>query len=157
MESTNGRSERDCPVSHHIGDWFHAKPIADQEEALVPIIPQTERKHATESVDQTVYPPLAIPVNEHLGVRVTLEAMTVTFKLSSEIAKVVDGPVEDDGDVPFRAQHWLPTGIGQVEDREPTMSKDSVWPSLNALAVWPSTRERTHHTTYHFEGHHPVL
>src|SRR5262245_36549477 len=103
----------------------------------MPVVPQAKRVHTAQSLYKAIDSPVAVAVNKDLGIRVAFERMALVFELGTKLTKVVQGPVEDDSDAPVGAQHGLLTGVGHIEDRESTVTKDRAPPTFEALTIRP--------------------
>ncbi len=90
--------ERDSAVRVGVVDeGLFAQAIPGQEDAVLAGVPQGQGEHAPQMLE-AVDAVLLVGVDDGLGVRVGLEAMTAVLELLAEILEVVDLAVEDDAD-----------------------------------------------------------
>jgi hypothetical protein len=83
-------------------------------------VPEREREHAVEALDAGG-PPLAIGVQDHLGVGARVEDVAELLQVGHQLDVVVDLPVVGDP-IPLRAVvHRLTAALGEVDDREPAV------------------------------------
>jgi len=73
-----------------------AHAVAGQHPALSGGIPQGNRKHPPETLDEML-PLLLIEVHGDLGVRAGGEAVAPAFQVGAQLLKIIDLAVEDDG------------------------------------------------------------
>src|SRR5207247_1155414 len=83
-----------------------AEMVAGEEELAPPAVPQREREHAGDAVEQPSAP-LTPAVDQHFAVAVGHEAMTFGGELAPKLAKVVDLAIEDHGDVAIGGEERL--------------------------------------------------
>src|SRR6266480_1298318 len=70
-----------------------AEAVSRQEQALVARVPDREGEHAAQAMDDLA-PPVLISAQQHFGVGIAREAVTEPSELLSQLAKVVDFPIE---------------------------------------------------------------
>src|SRR5262249_22799869 len=100
-------------------EGLFAQPVARQEEPLVPAIPDSERKHAVDALDELISP-LEIGAQHHLGIASRRKEMTAGLKGALELLELVGLAVEDDGAI--LAKHGL-SAASDVEDRQAAVTQ----------------------------------
>src|SRR5574342_742125 len=91
------RTEDDAAIVETIMEWLLADSIPREKQSFLAAIPNGEGKHSAQPI-QTPNTILFIKVDNHLRVRVRLEAVTVFFQFGPQLAKIVDFTVEGDPD-----------------------------------------------------------
>ena len=82
---------------------------------------------------------------DHFGVAVREEAITLGFQFAPQFRIVVDAAVEGDGKAEFGVHHGLAGLLRQVDDREPPVPERRVTVNDEPGAVRPPRRDCIHH------------
>ena len=77
-------------------------------------------------------------MDENLGICLAVENTPGFFEFGSQITEIINGAVEYHCNRAVAAHHRLPSGVGQIEDRQAAVSENGRRPALDTLAVWPS-------------------
>src|ERR1700674_901567 len=110
------RPEQKALGAETIIKWLDAQPIAGDEQALLPRVPNSEGKHAPQMVD-AVLSVLFIEVNDGFGVTVGAIPMAACNQLLAQSQVVVDFTVECDPERTILVAEWLVSGR-KVDDAE---------------------------------------
>jgi hypothetical protein len=94
-----------------------AGPIAVQPQFTVPRIPQRDREHAVEVIDEA-FAPLEIRPQQHFGIRMGAERMAQFFEFAAEAQEAVYLAVEYDPGFVVVGKHGLHRHRIQVDDRQ---------------------------------------
>ena len=86
--------ERKPPPVGRVVERLHPEPVADEHEALPWCVPDRDREHPVEVVDE-VQTMLLVEMEDRLAVPGGLEPVTRALELGSQRAEVVDLSVED--------------------------------------------------------------
>jgi hypothetical protein len=137
------RGERDRPVRQaRPEERLLADAVAREDEPLAAGIPQREREHAAEPLDE-VDAVLLVQVRDHR--RVARAAHLVTGQLAAQLAEVVELAVEDGGHVARLIRHRL-AARRQVDHLQAPVPEDAAAELVDAALVWPAVDERGVHT-----------
>ena len=94
--------------------------IASQEQFLSEIVPDCERVHALECMDE-FSAAMGVEMQENFSVAIRLEPVAFRFEFLPKLAIVVDLAVEGDVETAVRARHRLGAAIGEIDDGQPPM------------------------------------
>ena len=72
---------------------------------------------------EAVLPPFHIRAEQDLGIRFRRELMALRVQTLPDLAEVVNLSIEDNPVLPVRGAHRLQSAIGEVQNREPTVSE----------------------------------
>src|SRR5262245_12519284 len=106
-----------------IEERFLPQPVSRKEQALARSIPESEREHPVQALEEPLRSPFLVRMNDDLGVGPRSEAMSGSPELVSQVIEVVDLAVEDDPDRPVLVAHGLVAGRRAVDDAEPSVGK----------------------------------
>jgi hypothetical protein len=119
------------------------RPVAREEEAPPPRVPQREREHPVEGRDSLV-PALLVEVQDDLAVAPASEAMAA-LELLAQLTEVVDLAVEDEPERAVLVRHRLPRGFAQVDDREAAVAEGDRGFDVEPLGIGPAVGHRARH------------
>src|SRR5262249_38885760 len=114
-----------------------AEKVSSQEENLALQVEHGKGKHADQA-RQAVGPPVHVSVQQHLGVRLRLEAAARAEQLIAQLEVVVDLAVVSDGVLTIRGSHRLPAGFGQIENGQSPVQEQRA-PGLPGNAPFAAT------------------
>src|SRR5207244_2656543 len=98
-----------------------AEAVAREEQALGARIPHREGELAAQ-VLHALRAPLLVGAQQHLGIGVALEAVTVALELGAQLAEVVDLAVESQREAGLGIAHRLARAV-RIDDREAPVSE----------------------------------
>ena len=104
--------------------------IARCQQAATLHVPQHEREHAAQAIEQPIAMAL-VQRDDDLAVAVRQESVAVLLELAAQLAVVVDLAVADQQDRAVGVVQRL-LAAGKVDDRQPAMSQ-----------AWPGRRDRS--------------
>ncbi len=136
--------ERDAIAVDVIVQGLLADPIARDEQAPPPSIPQRQCKHAAEAVE-AADAPFTIGGENDLSVGPGMENVAASFQLSAQFQEVVDFSVERDIQVAIRRRHGLAAGVRQIDDRQAAMAQTDGAVGPYAVAVGAAMRDEIAH------------
>ena len=90
---------------------------AVKSQFLAHVVPQRNRKHAVEMINELVTP-FAVGIEHHFGIRLGSERMTPALKLAAQPFKAVNFAVKYDPIASIRRKHRLICLISEVDVRE---------------------------------------
>ncbi len=102
---------------------FDAQPVAAEQHAAAVALGYGEREHPVQPIDELLTPPVVVRLEQHLGVAVREEPVTVPGELVAQGFVVVDAAVPGDRQPEVGVHHRLRTGLRQVDDLQPTMTE----------------------------------
>ena len=121
-----------------------AENVPRAEHTLVFGVPQHERKHAAQAIDQ-LRAVFLVAVDEHLGVGATVERVAFGLKLPPQLHKIVDLAVEYNDHAFVLVGHGLCACVGQVQDGQaPEPQRDAVV-CVHAAHVRAAVDDTVHH------------
>ena len=123
---------------------LHAEPVASEEQQILIGIVEREGEHAVQPGER-MRPPLPPGGEDHLGVALGEEDVTLGFELGPDLAEIVDLAIEADRDPPVGRQHRLRGGVGEVDDREAAMAEADPGRGPDAAAVGTAMGEHLRH------------
>src|SRR5690606_4330062 len=91
--------------------------IAKELEPPLSRIPDRDREHAVDPIDEAVAP-FEIGVQRDLGIGVGPKRAPAFLELLAQTAPAVDLAVERDPRLPVRREHRLPGGLAEIDDRQ---------------------------------------
>ncbi len=127
---------------HGVVQRLHAEAIAGGEQRPGPLVPEREREHPDEPIETRLAPAL-VGGEQHLGVAAGPEG--IAGELLSELAVVVDLPVEDEPRGPVGAGHRLRSGVGEIDDGETQVPQPDAVPQNDRLAIRTAVALRVEH------------
>ena len=101
---------------------FDADTIADEVQDALAFIPQREREHADESLDG-LDAPLLESGQDDFGVARAFERVPQRHQRRADVGVVVDLAVENHDEAPVLRRHGLVAALGEIDDRQPSMSQ----------------------------------
>ncbi len=110
------RSEHEDVLSPRPVQWFHAEPIAREQQASSLRIPEREREHSTEPV-HAVGAPFLVGVDDCFGVGSRAEGMAARLELAPQAGVVVDLAIEHDPHAAVFVRERLRPGA-QIHDAQ---------------------------------------
>ncbi len=96
--------------------------IAGQHETTLPRVPKSEGEHAAQGLDHG-RPAVAIELQQHLGVGMRAEPVTLGQQLRAQFGIVVDLTVERNRERAVVAVHRLGAEIGKLDDGQPPVGE----------------------------------
>ena len=127
-------------------DRLLAEAIAREEQPLAPRVPDGEREHPVDALRKR-FAPLLVPVDEHLGVAVAAEHVSVRNQLGAQMQVVVDLAVEGDPDGPVLVRHRLGAGRGEIDDRQAPVAERDGPVHVQAAPVGAAMRDDLRHAS----------
>ena len=140
------RGEDQTVLVRPVVERLDAEPVAREQQALAPLVPDPEGEDAAQVIHAGVAPFL-VGVEDHLRVGRRAEGVALGFELLAQLAEVVDLAVEAEPDAAVLVLHRLRALLGEIDDREaPVPERDApLGEPLRALAVGSTRRERGEH------------
>ncbi len=139
------QAARPIPVVHVAPvQRLDAESVPSQDDATRGGLGDREGEHALEVVDHPLTP-LAIALEDDLGVAVGEEPVAEADQLPTKLGIVVDAPVEGHRQAEFGVVHGLVPGAGQVDDRQPAMTERDASAGPGASAVGPAGHHAVRH------------
>ena len=128
-----------------------AEAVAGHEHPPRLLLPDHNGKHALEAL-QAIRAPGVIGLEHHLGVTVGAETVALGLQLLAQLAVVVDGAIEHDGQPQIGHHHGLMGLLRQIHDLQPAMAQPHPLMQLDAFAVGSPT----FHGSVHGRNESPV-
>src|SRR5882672_2708942 len=101
---------------------LYPEVIARKEQSPLVLIPYGEGEHPAQMFHHAL-PIFAPRVQQHLGVRVRAEQMSLRPQALSKLAIIVDFPVEDDPQPAVSCRHRLSGVFGEIDNGQPAMAQ----------------------------------
>ena len=118
------RRERERPVAEaRPQQRLLAEPVAREHEPSARRVPQRDREHAVEPLDEA-RPVLLVQVRDHRRVAAAAHLVTLLREVGAELREVVQLAVEDGDDVALLVRHRLVAEL-RVEHLQPLMAEDA--------------------------------
>ena len=127
------RGEAETAAISPVEERLLAAPVASEKERARSVIPDGNREHPAEPLHARC-PPALIGRQDHLGVGRGAEGSTGGDQFVSQFDVVIDFAVEYDREP--AAAHGLPTGLRQVDDRQPAVAQGDVLGCKGSAVVW---------------------
>ena len=137
------RAEHERAVVPRVVERLDAEVVAREEELAAAAVPQREREHAGEPVEQSA-PHAFQPWTSTSPSPCVREHVAGRRELAPQRAEVVDLAVEDDGDRAVGGHERLPAA-GEVDHRQPAMAESDRAVEVKAVGVGAAMRERRGH------------
>src|SRR5262249_2995921 len=118
-------------------------PIADEDERLARAVPQRDREHAPQVLDE-VGSVLLVEMDNDLGVGIRGEPVSPRLETGPQIPVVVDLAVEHDPDRAVLVGQRLMTA-DQVDDAEAAHPEANRAVGVDTLVVWSPVDDRLAH------------
>ncbi len=112
------RREREAAAIVVVIERLDAGPVAIELELSRARVPERDREHAVDLVDER-FAPLEVRVQHDLGVGIRPERMAALRELLAQLEIAVDLAVEDEPALAVRREHRLIRGGAQIDDRKP--------------------------------------
>src|SRR4051812_35799850 len=106
-------AEGQAPGVQRVVQRLLADAVAGQEEPPLPRVPYGQSEHAVQAMDQR-RASVFVEMGDGLGIALSREAVPGAFKLTAQLAVVVDLSVEDDGNRAVLVEDRLVAG-GQID------------------------------------------
>ena len=120
--------------------------IARRQQAATLRVPQHEREHAAQVIEQAIAIAL-VQRDDDFAVAVGQEAVAVALELAAQLAVVVDLAVADQPDRAVGVVQRL-LSAGQVDDRQPAVSERDERIVIDPFAVRPAMGQRIQHAPH---------
>lgn len=124
-----------------------ADAVADQQQLVRPRVPQRDREHPAQRVDEPVAA-LLVEVDDDFGVRSRPEAVAARRQVRAQRRVVVDLAVAHGDDIAVLRGDRLVAG-GEVDDREAAESQADAGGDVEAFAVRAAMAQRVRHAPEH--------
>ncbi len=111
--------EVQAAVLLHIIERLHAHPVAGDEKRSVALVPDREREHAAQSLEQALESPGLKTVRQHLGVRAAAKPVSRRLEFLPKFGMVIDLAVVDGPDRAVLARDGL-VSAGDIHYGEPS-------------------------------------
>jgi hypothetical protein len=122
---------------------FDSHPVPVEEEFSIPLVPQSDGKHAAKPLDE-IFTLFFVKVNDDLRVRSCFEAMSFLEQLVPEFLKVIDLAIEDGPNILFLIRKGLMTAF-KIDDTQASHAKAHVLMEPIAFVVRPAMQKRVIH------------
>ena len=125
-----------------------AENIASAEQAILLLIPDNERIHATKLVDDFLAP-LLVAMQKRLGVGAAVEGIALRLELAAKLHEVVDFAVEHDDDAAVFVAHGLGARRRKVENRQAAEAQRHARREERIAHVGTAVDDAVHHAREH--------
>ena len=122
--------------------WSTADTVAGEEEALVRVVPERDREHPADALEEALAV-LLVEVRDDLDVPDAAERVPLRLELGTQLAVVVELAVDDRYHVAALVRDRLVASL-EVDDREPPHRQPGTLADPAALAVGPAVPEQLH-------------
>ena len=119
------RGEEQQVAGPRVQQRLDAEPVTGEQQPRAPRVPHAEREHPVEVREQRrrVAVAFLVAVHQHLGVGLGAETVAAAQQRLAQVEVVVDLSVEREPDALVLVRHWLPAGLRQIDDRQPSMAQ----------------------------------
>ena len=140
--------EAQAAVVQAVVQGLDAQAVPGQEQGAGQPVPDGEGEGAVQAGDAVVAP-FRVGPQDHLGIAVGMENVTLADQFGAQLGIVVDGAVEHQGQAGGRVHHGLAGAVGQVDDGQAPVAQGGGAVEMQTLAVRPAPGEAGHHA---FQG-----
>ena len=137
------RAEGERALVPGVVERLDAQVIARKEELAAAAVPQSEREHAGDALEEP-RPPRLPAVDQDLAVALRGKEMPRVGELAPQRAEIVDLAVEHDGDRAVGRDERLPAAR-EIDHRQPAKAEARGSVEVEALVVGTAMRERRGH------------
>ncbi len=137
------RREGEAGRGARVVERFLAEVVARDNQLAAAHVPETEREHAAQVLDQALAVAF-VERNDQFAVAVGLERVAALLEILAQLPVVVDLAVADHPDRPVGIQQRLPPAF-EVDDRQPAMAENCAVLAELPLAIGPAVPQRVQH------------